>query len=99
MVSLGPGTNRYAFKLDGFVVKVATDEEGKLDNMNEFKMTQVLPPDTISRTYEVSSNGNLLVAEYVAVCSSYAEFPRHKDQVSEKLFTVHVVSIRIVQHH
>ena len=44
LVKLGSGTNRYAFRLDGFVVKVATDNDGKIDNMKEFKMAKRLYP-------------------------------------------------------
>ena len=47
LVPLGSGTNRYAFKLDGFVVKFATDNDGKIDNMKEFKMSKRLYPHVI----------------------------------------------------
>ena len=53
---LGSGTNRYAFKMNGFVIKVATDHEGKIDNLKEFKMAKRLFPHVI-KIYEVSKNG------------------------------------------
>ena len=33
---LGPGTNRYGFMTDGYVVKVAFDKDGKIDNKREY---------------------------------------------------------------
>lgn len=83
-VKLGPGTNRYAFKLDGFVVKVATDHDGRIDNLKEFKMTKRLYPD-VAKTYEVSSNGDLLIAEYIQPFNSYAEMLKYADKIREKL--------------
>ena len=53
IVMLGSGTNRYAFKLSGFVVKFATDHDGKIDNLKEFKMAKRLYPYVI-KVHEVS---------------------------------------------
>lgn len=83
-VSLGPGTNRFAFKLDGFVVKVATDGEGKIDNQKEFKMSKILWPGT-SMTYEVSKNGTLLVAEYCQPFSGFSDMQQYEPQIREIL--------------
>lgn len=80
---LGPGTNRYGLKLDGFVTKVATDKEGKIDNMKEFKMAKVLVH--VPHTYEVSENGLLLTAEYVEPFQSYAEMLKYRDRIVEIL--------------
>lgn len=80
VVPLGPGTNRYAFKLDGFVIKVATDHDGKIDNMKEFKMAKRLYP-YVTKTYEVSENGTILVAEYIQPFESYAEMCRYADKI------------------
>lgn len=79
-VSLGPGTNRFAFKLDGFVIKVATDGEGKIDNQKEFKMSKILWPGT-SMTYEVSKNGTLLVAEYCQPFSGFSDMQQHEPEI------------------
>lgn len=83
-VKLGPGTNRYAFKLDGFVVKIATDNDGKIDNLKEFKMAKRLFPH-VAKTYEVSENGSILVAEYIQPFSSYAEMIKYADKIREIL--------------
>lgn len=80
---LGPGTNRYGLKLDGFVIKVATDKEGKIDNLKEFKMAKVLVH--VPHTYEVSENGILLTAEYVQPFESYTEMMRYSDRIREIL--------------
>lgn len=80
VVPLGSGTNRYAFKLNGFVVKVATDHDGIIDDLKEFKMAKVLYPD-VAKTYEVSSDGTLLVAEYIQPFSSYAEMYQYADKI------------------
>lgn len=84
VVPLGPGTNRYAFKLDGFVVKVATDHDGKIDNMKEFKMAKVLFP-YVTKIYEISENGTLLVAEYIQPFASFTEMLQYKDRIIEIL--------------
>ena len=81
---LGPGTNRYAFKIAGFVVKVATDNDGKIDNMKEFKMAKRLFPH-VTKTYEISNNGTLLIAEYIQPFGSYAEMLSHADQIRKIL--------------
>lgn len=87
IVPLGPGTNRYAFKLDGFVIKVATDRDGKIDNLKEFKMAKRLFP-YVTKTYEVSSNGTLLVAEYVQPFMSYGEMLSYADKIREILLKI-----------
>lgn len=93
IVPLGPGTNRYAFKLNGFVVKVATDHDGKIDNLKEFKMAKRLFP-YVTKTYEVSSNGTFLVAEYIQPFASYSEMCKYADRIREilnKLSTVYLI--------
>lgn len=93
IVQLGPGTNRYAFRLDGFVIKVATDHDGKIDNMKEFKMAKRLFP-YVTKTYEVSDNGTILVAEYIQPFASFAEMCKYSDRIREiltKLSTVYLI--------
>lgn len=93
IVPLGPGTNRYAFKLDGFVVKVATDHDGKIDNLKEFKMAKRLYP-YVAKTYEVSENGTLLVAEYIQPFESYSEMCKYAEKIREileKLSSVYLI--------
>lgn len=84
VVPLGPGTNRYAFKLDGFVVKVATDNDGKIDNYKEFKMAKRLYP-YVTKIFEVSENGSLLVAEYIQPFASYPEMCKYADEIRDIL--------------
>ena len=84
IVPLGPGTNRYAFKLDGFVIKFATDNDGKIDNFKEFKMAKVLYPN-VTKTHEVSENGTILVAEYIQPFDSYTEMCSYGERIREIL--------------
>ena len=93
VVPLGPGTNRYAFKLKGFVVKVATDHDGKIDNLKEFKMAKRLFP-YVTKTYDVSENGTLLVAEYIQPFMSYGEMAVYGDKIKDilkKLSSVYLI--------
>lgn len=84
IVMLGSGTNRYAFKLDGFVIKFATDHDGKIDNLKEFKMAKRLYPYVI-KVHEVSENGTILVCEYITPFDSYVEMMQHADEIKEIL--------------
>ena len=93
IVPLGPGTNRYAFKLGGFVIKFATDHDGKIDNFKEFKMAKRLFP-YVTKVYEVSENGTMLVAEYVQPFDSYGEMAAHANQIRKiltKLGSVYLI--------
>lgn len=65
---LGPGTNRLGILLDGYVIKIALDPDGKIDNCREFIYSMQLQPYVI-KCYEVSPNGVLGVFEYVEVFS------------------------------
>ena len=87
---LGPGTNRYAIRLDGFVVKFATDHDGKIDNMKEFKMAKRLFP-YVSKVYEVSKNGTIMIAEYIQPFDSYSEMCHYADQIREILRKISAV--------
>lgn len=93
VIQLGPGTNRYAFRLDGFVIKVATDNDGKIDNLKEFKMAKRLVPD-VTKIYEVSENGSILVCEYIQPFTSYAEMLKYADKIRailKKFSTVYLI--------
>lgn len=61
---IGPGTNRYAFSYDGWIIKVACDADGKIDNKREFKYSIDLQPYVI-KCYEVFADGLMAVFEYV----------------------------------
>lgn len=93
LVPLGSGTNRYAFKLNGYVVKFATDRDGTIDNMKEFKMAKRLWPHVI-QVHEISSNGCLLVCEYIQPFDTYAQMLEHKEEIREilnKLSSVYLI--------
>lgn len=83
-VQLGPGTNRYTFKMKGFVVKFATDSDGKIDNMKEFKMAKTLYPHVIM-VHEISTNGTIMICEYIEAFTSYSEMLEYEDQILEIL--------------
>jgi hypothetical protein len=74
---LGPGTNRMAFLLDGYVYKVAMDSFGVQDNWTEFNMSRELQP-YVTKTYE--SNGLISIAEYVTLFTM-EEFMRSKEVI------------------
>ena len=83
-VQLGSGTNRYALKIDGFVIKFATDHDGIIDNLKEFKMAKRLYPYVI-KVFEVAKNGTMLVCEYVQPFDSYYEMMGKQDTIREIL--------------
>lgn len=84
VVKLGSGTNRYAFKIGGYVVKVATDQDGRIDNMKEFRMAPKLYP-YVTRIYEISENGTLLVAEYIQPFTAFGEMMNYSDKIRKIL--------------
>lgn len=81
---LGVGTNRFALKIKGYAVKIATDNDGKIDNKKEFRMAPELFP-YVANTYEVSDNGTILVAEYIQPFKSLAHMAQYKDEILEIL--------------
>lgn len=78
---LGPGTNRFAIMIDGYVFKIAMDTDGIRDNLAEFSMAMELQP-FVTKVYEC--NGLLMVAEYVTVISK-DEFQRSKEEIRQIL--------------
>ena len=93
LVPLGPGTNRYAFKLDGFVIKFATDKDGKIDNMKEFKMAKRLFPYVI-KVHEISENGCLMVCEYIQPFEAFTQMVMYQDKIRailKKLSSVYLI--------
>lgn len=78
---LGPGTNRMAILIDNFVFKIAFDQQGKRDNVNEFKLSKELQPFVV-KTYE--TNDLISVHEYVTVISR-EEFIERIDEVRQIL--------------
>lgn len=78
---LGPGTNRAAFLIDGYVFKIGFDKAGIIDNEAEYSLSKELYP-FVTKCYEC--NGLIAVAEYVTVISK-AEFQNSKEQVNQIL--------------
>lgn len=78
---LGDGTNRMSFLVDGYVFKLALDDQGYIDNLTEFKMSKEAQP-YVTKTYE--TNGLFCVAEYVTLIS-YDEFVKQKYRILEIL--------------
>ncbi len=74
---LGPGTNRFAILIDGYVFKIALDKKAKKDNLMEFSMSRELLP-FVTKVYE--TNGLIMVAEYVTVISK-EEFLQNKEKI------------------
>ena len=81
---LGPGTNRFAILIEGYVFKIAMDRLGVKDNWAEFSLTQELQPFVI-KVYEC--NGLIIVTEYVTVISK-DEFIKRKDEIRRILSTI-----------
>ena len=66
--SLGNGTNRYGFLVDGYAVKIALDRAGHIDNKREFKYAKTHYPDVV-KVYECTVDGLLAVFEYITIFS------------------------------
>lgn len=80
-IELGPGTNRLAVLIDGYVFKIALDRWGKLDNLNEYSISKELQP-FVAKTYE--TNELISVHEYVTVITS-EEFDTKKPEIQKIL--------------
>jgi len=74
---IGTGTNRIGMFVDGgYVVKVALDKDGKIDNRREFRYSKILQPHVI-KVYECDPEGLLAISEYVC-CLSISEFQKYQ---------------------
>lgn len=78
---IGTGTNRFIVKYDGYVIKIALDQEGVADNKQEWVMSSILAPN-VAPAHEISRGGHLLVASYAPAFSSYTEFNTYRDQIA-----------------
>lgn len=81
---IGTGTNRFVFKYDTFVTKVALDKEGIADNRQDWVIADMLKPD-IAYTYEISRGGHLIMADYCAAFTSYAEMSLYMREIKSIL--------------
>ena len=80
---LGNGTNRYGILVDGYAVKIALDDAGRMDNRREFRYAKQLDPYVV-RVYECLENGLLAVFEYVTIFS-YDEYLENQDEMRDIL--------------
>lgn len=80
---LGGGTNRWAFMHDGYVVKIACDEDGKIDNTREYIYSMQLQPYVI-KCYECFKDGLMAVFEYVEIFTN-DEFWKNQNKMREIL--------------
>lgn len=78
-VPIGPGTNRYAILIDGIVFKIALDDWGMRDNLNEFAMSRELQHYVI-KVYEVNSSGTIMTCQYVTVIDK-DEYLKQKEAI------------------
>lgn len=81
---IGTGTNRFIIKYDGYVIKIALDQEGVADNKQEWVMSSILAPH-VAPAHEISRGGHLLVASYAPAFSSYSEFISYRSDISSIL--------------
>jgi hypothetical protein len=63
---LGGGTNRWACMVDGYVIKIACDDDGKIDNKREFIYSIQLQPYVV-KCYETYGDGLMAIFEYVEI--------------------------------
>ena len=82
-MALGQGTNRMAVMIDGYAVKIALDDDGKIDNRKEFLYTKRFQPYVI-RVYECTPDGLIAVSEYVKYFN-VDDFHRYKEDMRDIL--------------
>lgn len=80
---LGNGTNRYGILVDGYAIKIALDNAGRMDNRREFRYAKKLYPYVV-KVYECMENGLLAVFEYVTIFS-YDEYLENQEDMRDIL--------------
>ena len=87
--AIGPGTNRYAVLIDGFVFKIALDRDGIIDNMKEFSLTKKLYDlnKGVIKVYEISLNFMIIACEYIRVFD-YSTFVKKQSEIRSILTDV-----------
>lgn len=76
---IGTGTNRFIFRYDTYAFKLALDEEGMADNMQEWAICK--PLKDVAFAHEISRRGHLLVASYVPAFTSFTEMNFYQDEI------------------
>lgn len=83
---IGTGTNRFAVRYDGYVIKIGLDSEGVADNKQEWVMSPRLAPN-VAPAHEISKGGHLLVASYAPAFSNLQEFMQYRHEIIQILQT------------
>lgn len=78
-LKLGSGTNRIGIQIEDFIVKIALDTHGKMDNRREFKYTDKLQPFVI-KVYECLLDGLIITCEALTLISE-EEFTAAKSEI------------------
>lgn len=79
-LEVGTGTNRFIIKYDGYVIKIALDQEGVADNKQEYAICESLMPD-VAYAHEVSPGGHFLVATYCPAFTTANEMWAHAAKI------------------
>lgn len=79
---LGTGTNRLGIKFGPYAFKFALDEEGRIDNLHEFKYAPELSKCVVT-CYELRHDAAILVTEYIEVVTTQ-QFESSKHRISDE---------------
>lgn len=79
---LGAGTNRLGIKFGPYAFKFALDEEGRIDNLHEFKHAPELSKCVVT-CYEMRDDAYILVTEYIEVITTQ-EFTSSSTRISDE---------------
>jgi len=80
----GRGTNRIVCSMDDLAIKIALDDDGRLDNLSDMYLSTEFG-SLVTRELECTKNGLIAIAELGTVCTSFDEYVQHKDEISLKL--------------
>lgn len=80
---LGVGTNRQAVMIEGYAVKLALDDDGKIDSRREMLYSKDLQPYVV-KTYECIPDGLVSVSEYVSIFER-TDFNKYQDEIRKIL--------------
>jgi len=79
---LGAGTNRLGIKFGPYAFKFALDQEGRIDNLHEFKYGPELSRCVVT-CYEMRHDAYILVTEYIEVITTQ-QFEMYKNRISDE---------------
>ena len=81
--NLGCGTNRCSCMIDGYAVKFALDNDGRIDCKREMLYSKALQP-YVTKCYECTPDGTIAVEEYVEIFTQ-DEFRSRQSEMREIL--------------